>query len=92
MEFGSFTFQTLRFLEESPSSSQSTDRIVNFLEAVKTIKLTKRELLMLVNDPPSAPLHIQLLIEDSEERLSEDEVARILEMSRNWLLPEEPQE
>lgn len=48
---------------------------------------------MLVNDPPFAALHIQLLIEDSEERLSEEEVARILEMSRKWLLPEEePQE
>lgn len=47
---------------------------------------------MLVNDPPFAPLHIQLLVEDSEERLSEEEVGRILELSKYWLLPEEPQE
>lgn len=88
----SFCFQTLRFLEESPASAQSTERIVNFLEALKPIKLTKKECLMLVNDPPSAPLHIQLLIEDSEERLSEEEVNRILELSTYWLLPEEQQD
>lgn len=42
---------------------------------------------MLVNDPPTTPLHIQLQIEDSEERLSEEAVQQIIEMSKEWLIP-----
>lgn len=44
---------------------------------------------MMVNDPPTTPLHIQLLIEDSEERLSEEEVTQVIEISKQWLLPPE---
>lgn len=45
----------------------------------------------MVNDPPSTPLHIQLQIEDSEERLTEEEVTQIIEISKQWLLPQEAQ-
>lgn len=42
---------------------------------------------MIVNDPPSSPLHIQLLVEDSEERLTEDQVKVVLEIVNQWLTP-----
>lgn len=42
---------------------------------------------MMVNDPPTSALHIQLQIEDSEERLTEDQVQKILELSQKLLLP-----
>lgn len=67
----------------------SKENILGFLEAMKPYKLTKAELLMMVNDPPSTPLHIQLQIEDSEERLSEEEVTQIIEISKQWLSPQE---
>lgn len=57
------------------------------MNAVKPFKLTKAECVMLVNDPPTTPLHIQLQIEDSEERLSEEAVNQIIEMSNEWLIP-----
>lgn len=44
---------------------------------------------MLVNDPPTTPLHIQLLIEDSEERLTEEEVTQLIEISKQWLSEQE---
>lgn len=47
---------------------------------------------MMVNDPPTTPLHIQLLVDDSEERLSEDEVAQIIEIVKQWLLPKDEEE
>lgn len=43
----------------------------------------------MVNDPPSTPLHIQLQIQDSETRLSDEQVVQIIEISKQWLLPQE---
>lgn len=58
-----------------------------FLNAIKPFKLTKAECMLLINDPPSTALHIQLQIEDSEERLTEEAVSQIIELSKEWLLP-----
>ncbi|XP_031624348.1 DNA-directed RNA polymerase III subunit RPC9 [Contarinia nasturtii] len=82
------TYETIQFLEESPCKTLTKEKIMGFLNAVKPFKLTKAECVMLVNDPPSTPLHIQLQIEDSEERLTEEAVNQIIEHSRQWLLPE----
>lgn len=60
--------------------------------AVKPFKLTKAECLMMVNDPPTTPLHIQLLVDDSEERLTEDEVTQLIGISKQYLLPQTEQE
>lgn len=57
------------------------------MQAVKPFNLTKNECLMIVNDPPTSALHIQLQVEDSEERLSEDQVNAVLEIVRQWLIP-----
>lgn len=84
-------FQTFRFLEESLCKTQSKENILGFLEAIRPFKLSKAECLTIVNDPPSTPLHIQLQIEDSEERLTEEEVTQIIEISKQWLLPRETQ-
>lgn len=62
------------------------------MEAIKRFKLSKSETLMMVNDPPTTALHIQLLVDDSEERLTEDEVAQLLEITKVWLLPKEEPE
>lgn len=42
---------------------------------------------MMVNDPPTSALHVQLQVEDSEERLSEDQLKQLLEAVKQWLLP-----
>lgn len=42
---------------------------------------------MMVNDPPTTPLHIQLLVEDSEERLTEEEVTQLIGISKQFLMP-----
>lgn len=74
--------QTLQYLEDSPCKHQSRESIHAFLTEVKNLgyKLTTTECLMMVNDPPTSALHIQLLIEDSEERLSEEQVNEILQI------------
>lgn len=55
--------------------------------AIKPFNLTKNECLLIVNDPPSSPLHIQLQVEDSEERLTEDQVKAVLEIVQKCLVP-----
>lgn len=81
------TYETIRFLEETPCKTQTKEQIMGFLEAIKPYKLTKSECLMLLNDPPTTPLHIQLLIEDSEERLTEEEVTQLIAIAQQWLSP-----
>lgn len=54
---------------------------------MKKFQLTDNEIFMMVNDPPTSVLHIQLLIEDSEERLTEDQVTDILQTINRLLLP-----
>uniref|UniRef100_A0A182M0P7 DNA-directed RNA polymerase III subunit RPC9 n=1 Tax=Anopheles culicifacies TaxID=139723 RepID=A0A182M0P7_9DIPT len=73
------TYETVQYLEDTPCKEQTSTSIVEFLQAMKEFNLTKNECLMMVNDPPSSPLHIQLMIEDSDERLTEEQVSRILE-------------
>lgn len=79
------SFQTLRFLEEGSCRTQTKQNILQFMQAVKPFNLTKSECLMMINDPPSSALHIQLQIEDSEERLTEDQVNEIIRIAQQWL-------
>lgn len=76
------TYETLQFLEESHCKHQSREGILAFIQDMKPYKLTTNELLMMVNDPPTSALHIQLLVEDSEERLTEDQVNEIIEIAK----------
>ncbi|KAI8126770.1 DNA-directed RNA polymerase III subunit RPC9 [Lucilia cuprina] len=84
-------YETLQFLEDSPSKHQSREAIVSFINDMQPYKLTTNECLMMVNDPPSSALHIQLLIEDSEERLTEEQVSQIIEIAKTHF-PGPPQE
>ncbi|XP_067641982.1 DNA-directed RNA polymerase III subunit RPC9 [Eurosta solidaginis] len=76
------TYESLQYLEDSQCKHQSREAILAFLAEVRqlTCKLTTTECLMMVNDPPMSALHIQLLIEDSEERLSEEQVSELLQI------------
>jgi RNA polymerase Rpb4 len=102
------TYETLQFLENTPSHGQSAEKILEFLREMKRFALTKNECLMLVNTPPTTALHIQLvsleivesavpfvthisrfyqIIEDSEERLTDEQVNEILELTAKTILP-----
>lgn len=75
-------------MENTPCKEQSQENIENFIvEAKKFGRLTKSEILTMVNDPPTIALHIQLIVEDSEERLTETQVDELIELSKKYLLP-----
>lgn len=54
---------------------------------MRKFKVTDSEIFMMVNDPPTSLLHIQLLVEDSEVRLTEDQITEILQITERLLLP-----
>ncbi|TMW43918.1 hypothetical protein DOY81_010999, partial [Sarcophaga bullata] len=85
------TYETLQYLEDSPCKHQTRETIIAFINEMQQYKLTTNECLMMVNDPPSSALHIQLLIEDSEERLTEEQVNNIIELTKKYF-PGPPQE
>lgn len=41
----------------------------------------------MINEPPTLPLHIQLIVEDSEERLTDTQVDELIQLSKKYLVP-----
>lgn len=73
------TYETLQYLEDTPCKEQTSESVVEFLQNMKQFNLTKNECLMMINDPPASALHIQIMIEDSDERLTDEQVNHIME-------------
>jgi DNA-directed RNA polymerase subunit F len=83
------TYETIQYLENTTCKDQSQENIQKFIEEVKKLsKLTKSEVLTMVNEPPSMPLHIQLIVEDSEERLTAPQVDELIQLSKKYLIPQ----
>lgn len=79
-QLASITYQTVRYLEEMPCKDQTPEKIRDFLKAVEPFNLTKSEKLILLNLCPKTALEIQLIVEDGEDRLSEEEVESLLQV------------
>ncbi|CAH0406291.1 unnamed protein product [Chilo suppressalis] len=79
------TYETVHYLQNSDCKHQNAQSIEKFLEAMKPFKLTKSEKLMMLNTPPHTELEIQLIVQESEERLSEDEVRKIISIVNEHL-------
>ncbi|XP_050345485.1 DNA-directed RNA polymerase III subunit RPC9-like [Nymphalis io] len=74
------TYETVHYLQDTECKNQLAESIQNFLKAMKCFKLTKSEKLMMVNTPPRTELEIQLIVQESEERLSEEDVRKIIDL------------
>ncbi|PBC31526.1 DNA-directed RNA polymerase III subunit RPC9 [Apis cerana cerana] len=84
-QLASITYQTIRYLENTSCKIQSPEKIKDFLRAMEPFKLTKCEILTLLNVCPKTPLEIQLIVEDSEDRLTDEEVDSLLQVVANYL-------
>ncbi|CAH0604946.1 unnamed protein product [Chrysodeixis includens] len=79
-------YETLHYLQDTECKNQTAESVEKFLKAMKKFKLTKTEKLMMLNTPPRTELEIQLIVQESEERLSEDDVSNIIDII-NKLFP-----
>lgn len=86
------TYETLQFLESSPAMHQKAEKILEFYRAMKEYNLTKEEVLMMVNDPPTAAIHINVVVQYTEDRLTEEQIAEILQLAKLHLLPAEEEQ
>jgi DNA-directed RNA polymerase subunit F len=92
-QLATITYETLRYLENTPCSQQTPEAIQQCLKDLEAFNLNKNEKLMLINSPPIMALEIQLMIEESEERLTEEQVEQILQiMLQHFPHIQKPQE
>ncbi|XP_030378741.1 DNA-directed RNA polymerase III subunit RPC9 [Scaptodrosophila lebanonensis] len=75
------TYEALQYLEDSPCKNQTRESITNYLRDLRNYRLKPHEMLQMVNDPPTSPLHTQLLIDDNKAPLTDTENEKIIELT-----------
>ena len=81
-------YESLRFLEKTACENQTPEIVAIFFQKLaerKEFKLTKVEKLQLINHRPASAVELQVLIEDSEERFTLDQMDDLLEFVMNNL-------
>jgi len=86
-QLATITYETLRYLENTPCKHQLGESIALCLKKLEPFKLSKNEKLMIINNPPRTALEIQLMIEESEERLSQEQVDELLQIMNEHFPP-----
>ncbi|KAM4546131.1 DNA-directed RNA polymerase III subunit RPC9 isoform 1-T1 [Odontesthes bonariensis] len=84
-------YETLKSLSKTPCSRQSPEIVKEFITTMMPHKLTKAEKLQLLNHRPQTAVEIQLMVEESEERLSEEQIEELIQ-SVAAVLPGDPEQ
>ena len=86
------SYETVKYLENTPCAKQTPEIISKFMTAIQPYNLTKSEKLQLLNQRPRTAVEIQLIVEESEERLTEDQIYELLDVMKEHLPGDEEEE
>ncbi|XP_037125830.1 DNA-directed RNA polymerase III subunit RPC9 [Syngnathus acus] len=84
-------YETLKYLSKTPCSRQRPEMLEAFLSTMMRHKLTKAEKLQLLNHRPQTAVEMQLMVEESEERLSEEQIEELIQII-SGILPGDPEQ
>ncbi|VDM52791.1 unnamed protein product [Angiostrongylus costaricensis] len=83
-------YETTKYLKTTPAAVQNTESIEKLIEEVSPYKLTAAETLQLINLRPSTTAEVQLIVEESEERMKTEEKLESLVNTVTRCLPGPP--
>jgi len=72
-QLATVSYETLRYLENTPCRQQSPEALALFAKNVAPFDLMKAERLQLLNHRPTSMVVLSLLVEEIDERLTTDE-------------------
>ncbi|CDS14275.1 hypothetical protein LRAMOSA06445 [Lichtheimia ramosa] len=72
-------FELTGYLNSTPCSTQDVSQVQNFLNAFAQYELTLAEKLQILNLRPKSPVDLYLLIEECEERFTEEDLDAMLQ-------------
>ena len=85
------TLETLSWLENSPAGVQEEHHLKEFAQQLTdlcqecSVQMSKEEVVQLVNHRPGSAVEIQLLLENSEERFTEEQVDKLIQIVEECL-------
>ena len=77
------TYETIKYLNGTPAFNQNGESILKVVKLLEPYRLTKAEKLQVINLRPTTPVELSLIIEESEERISEEQIDEILNIVLN---------
>ncbi|CAK5037015.1 unnamed protein product [Meloidogyne enterolobii] len=72
-------YEASKYLNDTNATLQKRENIVDLINSLKKFKLTGAEIIQIVNLRPKQALEVQLIVEECEERLSEEELDELVE-------------
>ena len=79
------TYETLKYLNDTPAAVQTPESIGDVLNSLKSYGLTKAEKLQIVNLRPTTAVEMALIMEESEERVTEEQIDDMLSQIQDKL-------
>jgi len=67
------------YLKEQCVRAPAQDRLKELHEELKAFKLTKAEIVQIINLQPTTQVEVHLIVDDCEERLSDEQVDALLD-------------
>ncbi|OMH85621.1 DNA-directed RNA polymerase III subunit RPC9 [Zancudomyces culisetae] len=80
--------ETLNYFKNTKIAEQTDEKIINYLEKLKAYSLTKAEKLQILNVCPDKEVDLYLIIEESEERFTPEQITEMLAVIQETLIGE----